>query len=81
MKTPNIDNYNPDPVYLRELISKIDDDTLKYCGRPSIRAVAARIGVNESVMQKYLTPLDRKTSYPAPYSVQYILENLSKEKH
>ena len=59
---PNIEEYNPDPTYLRCLIDKAD------LGQ---NLAGTLIGVNTDNFRKMLT--GRVT---APYSVQYALEGL-----
>lgn len=77
MKPPAIENHNPDPKYLRGLISRIKDRSLFYGDNPSIRAVSRRIGVSPRSMQKYLSS-SAESRHQAPYVVQYALEGLSK---
>ena len=57
--------YNPAPTYLRELIAQIG---------LSQREIARRIGIDETLFRKYLTPADRKTHRDAPYLLQLALE-------
>jgi len=57
---PNIEEYNPDPTYLRDLIDKAD------LGQ---NLAGKLIGVNTDNFRKMMT--GRVT---APYSVQYALE-------
>lgn len=59
---PNIEEYNPDPDYLRDLIKKAD------LGQ---NLAGKLIGVNTDNFRKMMT--GRVT---APYSVQYALEGL-----
>ncbi len=65
MGVPTVENHNPDPAYLRGLVSQIG---------LSQREVARRLGVNETQFRKYLTPRYRKSHRAAPYLVQYALE-------
>lgn len=78
-EAPTIDNHNPDPSYLRGVISKISDKSLFYGDRVSVRAVARRIGVPERSMQKYISN-SKEGKHSAPYVVQYALEALA-QKH
>jgi hypothetical protein len=72
---PSVEYYNPDPSYLRGVISKIKDKSLFYGDTICVKSVARRIGVSERSMQKYLSG-SAKTRHPAPYVVQYALERL-----
>lgn len=74
---PSIELYNPNPSYLRRVISGINDRSLFYGDSVSVKAIARRIGVSERSMQKYLSE-SAKTKHEAPYVVQYALEQLSK---
>lgn len=66
MSRPDATRHNPDPAYLRGLLS---------AAGISQRAAARRIGVSERVMRYYLSP--KSADYrPAPYVVQYALECL-----
>lgn len=60
--------HNPDPAYLRGLLS---DAGL------SQREAARRIGISERVMRYYLAP-ESADHRPAPYVVQYALEGLTR---
>lgn len=58
---------NPCPRYLRLLIEQAG---------LSQREAARRVGVSERMMRYYLSEVDAKTFRPAPYPVQYALEQL-----
>ena len=60
--------HNPDPLYLRKLI--------KRAGKNQVTAAVA-IGIDARTMRRYVS-LDEKVRRAAPYSVQYMLEQLSK---
>lgn len=66
--TPDISQYNPDPIYLRELIEKAG---------LSQRKTAHRLGVSERMMRYYLVSTDHPNYRPAPYLVQFALECLA----
>jgi len=78
-RKPSIEYYNPDPSYLRGVISGIKDPSLYYGETVSIRSVARRIGVNDRTMRKYLSD-SAGSKYPAPYVVQYAIESLADNK-
>ncbi len=63
---PSFSLYSPDPAYLRELIDRAG---------LSQREAARRIGISERVMRYYLA--DPPTGKPAPYPVQYAIEQLA----
>lgn len=65
MARPDAELHNPDPAYLRELIRQTG---------LSNTAVAERLGVTRRMLLHYLTPGGK---YPAPYKVQYMLEQLA----
>lgn len=60
---PSAEKHNPDPAYLRGLIERAG---------LSQREAARRIGVSERIMRYYLAD----SGTPAPYPVQYALEQL-----
>ena len=60
--------HNPDPLYLRKLI--------KRAGKNQVTAAVA-IGIDARTMRRYVS-LDEKVRRDAPYSVQYMLEQLPK---
>lgn len=64
MTQPNPSEYNPDPEYLRQLVTR---------SGLSQRAAARAIGISERALRKYLSFADTRE---APYTVQYALENL-----
>lgn len=63
---PNATKHNPDPAYLRGLLERAG---------LSQREAARRIGISERVMRYYLA--DPPTGKPAPYPVQYAIEQLA----
>lgn len=65
---PNAVTYNPDPTYLRALITK---SGLSQAGAASV------IGISERVVRYYLAPIDSLGYRPAPYAVQFALESLT----
>lgn len=65
---PNAEKHNPDPAYLRGLIERAG---------LSQREAAARVGVTDRTMRYYLS-LDQEAWKPAPYAVQFALEQLSR---
>jgi len=64
---PDARKHNPDPEYIRSLIRKAGL-TQEQAGE--------RIGVAARSMRYYLS-LDPESYRPAPYSVQYTLEQLA----
>lgn len=64
---PNARNHNPDPRYIRRLIERAGL-TQEQAGE--------RIGVGARTMRYYVS-LDKASYRPAPYSVQYALEQLA----
>ena len=71
---PDSSKYNPDPNYLRDLLSRTCDPET---GKPYSQRKAARtIGVSERMMRQYFTSVDTKTYVAAPYVVQFALECL-----
>jgi len=86
MKKPNIENYNPSPDYLRDLIAKVrSPELINDKGRPaagaessqapSQRHIARRLGIPERTFRAYLS--DGNSHQDAPYVVQYALECLA----
>lgn len=65
---PDATKHDPSPEYLRALLARAG---------LSQREAARRIGVSERVMRYYLAPTDSPGYRPAPYTVQYALEQLS----
>lgn len=65
---PDSTKYNPDPEYLRELISKTG---------LSQREIARRIGVSERSFRQFLANRHASTALDAPYPVQYCLEQMA----
>lgn len=68
MTTPDSRNHNPDPAYLRGLITRAG---------LSQREAARRLGIGERIMRAYLAERDKTTAQRAPYPVQYALEQLA----
>mgnify|MGYP003614543333 CR=1 FL=1 len=71
MKPNALDNYNPNPDYLRSLIeqaSLTQTDAAKL------------VGVDPRTMRRYLAFTDSKNYIKAPYAVQYCLERLANKK-
>lgn len=64
---PDASKHNPDPAYLRGLLSRAG---------LSQRAAAERIGVSERMMRYYLAPTGADHR-PAPYTVQFALEAMA----
>jgi predicted DNA-binding protein (UPF0251 family) len=64
---PDATLHNPDAAYLRSLV--------KACDLTQAKAAKA-IGISERTMRNYLSQ-DPDTFRPAPYSVQYTLEQLA----
>jgi len=65
--TPDATRHNPDSAYLRSLVERSGLSQVE-CAR--------RIGLNDSTLRKYLATGTR-TAAPAPYLVQYALEQLA----
>lgn len=65
---PDAAKHNPDPAYLRELVAR---------SGLSQRRAAVLVGVSGRMMRHYLS-LTPESWHPAPYSVQYALEQLAK---
>lgn len=63
---PSASQHNPDPAYLRGLLTRAG---------LSQREAAHRVGVTDRMMRYYLS-LNPDSWKPAPYAVQYMLENL-----
>ena len=66
--TPDAKTHNPDPAYLRDLITRAGI---------SQREAARRIGIGERIMRAYLADPEKTTAQTAPYPVQYALEQLA----
>jgi transcriptional regulator with XRE-family HTH domain len=62
---PNASKHNPDPAYLRELLDRAG---------LSQREAARRLGISDRMMRYYLA--EGEANKPAPYAIQYALENL-----
>ena len=65
---PDATKHNPDPGYLRDLITK---------SGLSQREVARRLGLSERYIRQLLASRDAKTALEAPYPVQYCIEQLA----
>jgi predicted transcriptional regulator len=65
---PNASLHNPHPTYLRGLISRAG---------LTQQGAARRLGISSRMMRYYLTPEDADGHRPAPYVVQYALEQLA----
>ena len=68
MKYPDATHHNPDPAYLRGLITRAG---------LSQREAARRLGIGERIMRAYLADPDKATAQRAPYPVQYAMEQLA----
>lgn len=64
---PDVSLHNPDAVYMRSLVAA--------CGMTQAEAAKA-LGLSERVMRYYLSQ-NTDTFRPAPYTVQYALEQLA----
>lgn len=64
---PDVSLHNPEAGYMRSLVSA--------CGMTQADAAKA-LGLSERVMRYYLS-LNEDTFRPAPYTVQYTLEQLA----
>ena len=67
--TPNATRHNPDPDYLRGLLTRAG---------LSQRQAARRIGISARVMRYYIATGD--AGRPAPYLVQFALEVLARQR-
>jgi len=65
---PDASLHNPSPVYLRELLE---------IARVTQEAAATALGITDRVMRYYLSDQESATYRPAPYAVQYALEQLA----
>jgi transcriptional regulator with XRE-family HTH domain len=65
---PDATLHNPDPEYLRDLLLKAGITQA---------AAATAIGITERVLRYYLSDTQSATYRPAPYVVQYALEQLA----
>ena len=68
---PDATKHNPDPEYLRGLISKV---------RVSQRKIAPIIGIYERTLRAYLAKRSSNSALDAPYPVQFCLEVLALSK-
>ena len=68
MSLPDATHHNPDPAYLRGLITRAGLNQ---------REAARRLGIGERIMRAYLADPDKTTAQRAPYPVQYALEQLA----
>jgi transcriptional regulator with XRE-family HTH domain len=68
--TPNAQHHNPNPDYLKRLIT---DAGITQ------REAARRIGISERILRQYLADRASKTAVEAPYPVQFSLECLANE--
>lgn len=66
---PDACHHNPDPTYIRRLL---DDAGI------SQRQAAKRIGISERMMRYYVADPASGDHRPAPYLVQYALEQLAR---
>lgn len=64
---PDATLHNPDAAYMRSLVTA--------CDMTQVEAAKA-LGLSERVMRYYLS-LNEDTFRPAPYTVQYTLEQLA----
>ena len=64
---PDVSLHNPDAVYMRSLVTA--------CDMTQVEAAKA-LGLSERVMRYYLSQ-NPDTFRPAPYTVQYALEQLA----
>lgn len=67
---PDSQKHNPDPAYLRELVTKAG---------LSQRKAATLIGITDRAMRQYLADRKAATAINAPYAVQFCLECLAGE--
>jgi transcriptional regulator with XRE-family HTH domain len=65
---PDATLHNPSPEYLRDLLLKAGVTQL---------AAAKAIGITERVLRYYLSDTQSASYRPAPYVVQYALEQLA----
>jgi transcriptional regulator with XRE-family HTH domain len=69
MAKPDASKHDPRPKYLRELLERAG---------LSQRQAAFRLGISERMMRYYLA--DESADFrPAPYVVQYALEQLARD--
>ena len=66
---PDASKHDPRPEYLRALLNGAGI---------SQREAARRIGISERVMRYYLSDPSAGDHRPAPYPVQYAIEQLTK---
>ncbi|MEC7472920.1 MAG: hypothetical protein VX946_06125 [Pseudomonadota bacterium] len=67
---PDASNHNPDPRYLRGLLES---------AAVSQRQAAQLLGISDRVMRYYLSDEGSDSFRPAPYTVQFALEQLAAE--
>ena len=67
--TPDATRHNPDPAYLRGLLT---------CAGVSQNEAARRIGISPRMMRYYLAT--GAAGRPAPYLVQFALESLARQR-
>ena len=68
MRKPNINHWDPSPTYIRQLVKRTGF-TQAQC--------AEMIGISVRAMRRHLRNTDGFDHAPAPYPVQYALENLA----
>lgn len=66
---PDASKHNPDPRYLRGLLEKTG---------LSQRQAAQRLGISDRVVRYYLSDETSASHRPAPYVVQFALEQLAR---
>lgn len=69
---PDAQNYNPDPDYLRTLITKAGLTQAK---------TAKLIGINARSIRRYLSCIDSPNYQQAPYAIQFAIECLAIGEH
>ena len=76
---PDSSKYNPDPNYLRDLLSRTCDPET---GKPYSQRKAARVmGISERVIRYYLVDVNHESYRSAPYPIQFLLECLAKDNN
>ena len=65
---PDASKHDPRPEYLRALLERAG---------LSQRQAAMKIGISDRVMRYYVSDVSSATYRPAPYPVQYALEQLA----
>ncbi|WP_099312313.1 hypothetical protein [Pseudomonas sp. ICMP 564] len=68
LRKPDASLHNPSPDYLRDL--------LETAGITQ-KAAATTLGITDRVMRYYLSGEESATYRPAPYAIQYALEQLA----